>query len=100
MAHRELNLRERRAIEDMLNAKMSVDKIAAEVGWHRSTVYREIKRNRFVDDELPNLNGYYGMNAHRLISIDKHGAAHVILGDPSVESTHQLRQVSDLSAQP
>lgn len=65
MAHRELNLRERRAIEDMLNAKMSVDKIAAEVGRHRSTVYREIKRNRFVDDELPNLNGYYGMNAQR-----------------------------------
>ena len=65
MAHTELNLRERRAIEDMLNAKMSVDKIAAEVGRHRSTVYREIKRNRFVDDELPNLNGYYGMNAQR-----------------------------------
>lgn len=56
MAHSELNLRERRAIEDMLNAKMSVDKIAAEIRRHRSTLYREIKRNRFVDDELPNLN--------------------------------------------
>jgi IS30 family transposase len=29
MAHTELDLRERRKIEDMLNAKMSVDKIAA-----------------------------------------------------------------------
>lgn len=65
MAHTELDLRERRAIEDMLNVQMSVDKIAAEIGRHRSTVYREIKRNRFIDTELPKLNGYYGMNAQR-----------------------------------
>ena len=65
MAHTELSLRERRTIEDLLNAKMSVDKIAAEIGRHRSTVFREIKRNRFVDHELPKLNGYYGMNAQR-----------------------------------
>ena len=66
MAHTELELRERRAIEDMLNAKISTDGIAAEIGRHRSTVYREIKRNRFGADELPNLNGYYEMTAHRL----------------------------------
>ena len=65
MAHTELGLRERRTIEDMLNAKISVDKIAAEIGRHRSTVFREIKRNKFVDDELPKLNGYYGMSAQR-----------------------------------
>lgn len=44
---------------------MPVSKIAAEIGRHRSTVYREIKRNRFVDEELPKLNGYYGVNAQR-----------------------------------
>lgn len=65
MTHRELDLRERRVIEDMLNANMSVDEVAAEIGRHRSTVYREIRRNRFVDDELPKLTGYYGMNAQR-----------------------------------
>ncbi|MCZ4368339.1 MULTISPECIES: IS30 family transposase [Sulfitobacter] len=65
MAHTELGLRERRAIEDMLNAKMSVDKIAAEIGRHRSTVFREIKRNRYIDNELPNLSGYYGVTAQR-----------------------------------
>ena len=65
MAHTELDLRERRAIEDMLNAKVPVSKIAAEIGRHRSTVHREIKRNRYCDDELPNLNGYYGMTAQR-----------------------------------
>ena len=63
MAHTELDLRERRTIEDMLNAKVSVSKIAAEIGRHRSTVYREIKRNSFADEELPCLSGYYGINA-------------------------------------
>ncbi len=49
----------------MLNAKVPVSKIAAEIGRHRSTVYREIKRNHFEDDELPYLNGFYGVNAQR-----------------------------------
>ncbi len=51
MAHTELNLRERRVIEDMLNTKMSVSKISAEIGRHPSTIYRDINRNGFVDDE-------------------------------------------------
>ena len=68
MAHMELDLRERRAIEDMLNAKMPVAKIAIEIGRHRSTVYREIKRNSFTDEELPYLNGYYGVTAQKSAS--------------------------------
>ena len=63
MAHTELDLRERRAIEDMLHAKVPVNEITAAIGRHRSTVYREIKRNGFEDDELPELNGYYALNA-------------------------------------
>jgi IS30 family transposase len=55
MAHTELDLRERRVIEDMLNAKMSVRKIAAEIGRHVSTKHRDIKRNGYIDDELPKL---------------------------------------------
>ncbi|MBM1635133.1 IS30 family transposase [Sulfitobacter mediterraneus] len=68
MAHRELNLRERRAIEDMLNAKIAVREIAAEIDRHVSTVYREIKRNHYDDKELPELNEYYGMVAQRAAS--------------------------------
>lgn len=44
---------------------MSVNRITAEIGRHRSTVFREIMRNRYVDDELPKLNGYYGMTEQR-----------------------------------
>ena len=65
MAHTELNLRERRTIEDMLYAKVPVNEIATTIGRHRSTVYREIKRNYFTDEELPYLSGYYGTIAQR-----------------------------------
>ncbi|PZX09633.1 IS30 family transposase [Palleronia aestuarii] len=65
MSHTELDLRERREIEDLLNAPVSIAKIAAQIGGHRSTVYREIKRNRFEDTELPYLIGYYGMSVRR-----------------------------------
>ena len=65
MAHTELSLSERRTIEDMLLAKFSVDKIAAEIGRHRATFYREIKWNWYADTKLPNLNGYYVMTAQR-----------------------------------
>ncbi|EAR51836.1 hypothetical protein OG2516_16084 [Oceanicola granulosus HTCC2516] len=47
MAHTGLDLRERRLIEDMLNAKTPVSRIATELGRHRSSVYREIKHNAF-----------------------------------------------------
>ncbi len=51
MAHTELDLRERRVIEDMLNAKMSVRKIAVEIGRYCSMVHRDNKRNGYVDEE-------------------------------------------------
>lgn len=65
MTHTKLGLRERRTIEDMLNAKISVREIAVEIGRHVSTVYRDINRNGYIDEELPELNGYYGMVAQK-----------------------------------
>lgn len=65
MAHTELNLRERRTIEDMLNAKIPVREIAAQIGRHVSTIYRDIKRNGYADEDLPELNEYYGVVAQR-----------------------------------
>jgi IS30 family transposase len=63
MGHTELDLRERRAIEDMLNAKIPVREIAMEIGRHVSTVYRELNRNSYTDDQNSYLNGYYGVAA-------------------------------------
>jgi len=38
--------------------------MARQLGRHRSTIYREIKRNRFEDRELPGYDGYYSTVAH------------------------------------
>ncbi len=68
MVHKEIDLHERRQIEQLLNAKATIAQIAVILGRHRSSVYREIKRNRFEDEELPVLNGYYGMTAQQKAS--------------------------------
>lgn len=63
MAHSELDLRDRRKIDDMLRAKVPVNEVAVALCRHRFTIYREIRRNRFVDAELPYLTGYGGVVA-------------------------------------
>ena len=46
-------------------AGVSVEIIAEKLGRHRSTIFREIKRNTFVvDPQMPDLNGYYCVTAH------------------------------------
>lgn len=65
MKRTELDLAERRTIEDLLHRKMKVSDIARRINRHRASVYREIKRNAFTDLELPQLNGYYGMTAQK-----------------------------------
>jgi len=45
MAHIELALHERQIIEDMMLVKASVATIAEKLLRHRSTIYREIRRN-------------------------------------------------------
>ncbi|CUH89899.1 Transposase, IS30 family [Phaeobacter sp. CECT 5382] len=65
MNRTELNLAEQRTIEDLLHRKVKVTEIARRINRHRATVYREIKRTFFKDDELLQLNGYYGMLAQK-----------------------------------
>jgi len=54
-----IDLDERRKIARWRAANLSVDIIAEKLGRHRSTVFRELKRNRFVDDQITDLTGYY-----------------------------------------
>ena len=60
-----LKLDERRKLAKWLEAKMPISEIADRLGRDPSTIYREIKQNHFTDEELPYLNGYYGMNAQK-----------------------------------
>ncbi len=59
-----IDLDERRKIARWRMAGLSVGIIAEKLGRHRSTIFREIKRNMFVDKVIPDLNGYYCVTAH------------------------------------
>ena len=54
----------RRAIDRMRQRRVPVAEIAARLGRHRSTIYRELSKNRFVDNEWPDLGGYYAQVAN------------------------------------
>jgi IS30 family transposase len=56
-SYRQLTLEERRTIFRLLGAKVPVDRIAEELGRHRSTIHREIRRNLFR--EVKEYRGYY-----------------------------------------
>lgn len=59
----QITLDERRKIERWRAAKVSADVIAEKLGRHRSTIFRELKRNSFDEPEVPELTGYYGLVA-------------------------------------
>lgn len=59
-----IELGERHKIARCRMAGLSIEIIAQKVGRHRSTIFREIKRNMFVDKIVRNLSGYYCVTAH------------------------------------
>lgn len=60
--YQQLSLSERRKIYFWREEKKSVDEISALLGRHRSTIYRELQRNYFSDDD-PFCSGYFHLNA-------------------------------------
>ena len=60
----QLALADRRRLQQMVAANVPVHEMARQLGRHRSTIYREIKRNTFHDRELPDYDGYYSTVAH------------------------------------
>lgn len=68
-----LKLDERRKLAKWLEAKMPISEIADRLGRDPSTIYRDIKRNRYTDDELPELNG-----DHALVAQDKYEARRAV----------------------
>ena len=56
-----LTFEERRTLFRLLGAKLPIKEIAAQLGRHRSTIYREIARNQFR--EVRQYRGYYPITA-------------------------------------
>jgi|TARA_R110000787_G_scaffold140074_2_gene253684 IS30 family transposase len=48
-----LKLDERRKLAKWLEVKMPISEIADRLGRDPSTIYRDIKRNRYTDKEIP-----------------------------------------------
>ena len=59
----QLGVEERRRIERWRAAKVSPDEMARVLGRHRSTIFRELQRNHFVDRSMPKVVGYFAMAA-------------------------------------
>ena len=55
----QITLADRRRLHQLVAAKVPINEMARQLGRHRSTIYREIKRNTFHDRELPEYDGYY-----------------------------------------
>ena len=58
-----LSAAERETIMRMRDARQSVARIASELGRHPATIYRELRRNFFYDDDAF-FRGYFGRVAH------------------------------------
>ena len=62
----QLSLQERRRIEDWWLAKVPITEMARVLKRHKSTIFREIKRNFWADDGFPKrYAGYFCMAAHQ-----------------------------------
>ena len=61
--YKQLSIAERRKIERWHAAKVPATEMARQLGRHRSTVFRELKRNFFDDECMPKYAGYYGAAA-------------------------------------
>ncbi|CDM63124.1 hypothetical protein LPU83_pLPU83d_1754 (plasmid) [Rhizobium favelukesii] len=60
----QIDMDERRKIARWRTAGISVDVIAEKLHRHRSTIFRELRRNTFEDREMPDLKGYYCVMAN------------------------------------
>lgn len=58
-----LTLVERRLIYRLWEAKAGIRQIAERLGRHRSTIYREVRRNWYDDAEAPRMSGYFPLVA-------------------------------------
>ena len=64
-SYRQLDLDQRRTLFRLIEARRPVGEIAARLGRHPSTVYRELGRNRFRDGDR-GFCGYFPLAAHDL----------------------------------
>ncbi len=62
----QITLADRRRLHKLVERKMPINEMAHQLDRHRSTIYREIRRNTFRDHELPECSGYFPVIADEI----------------------------------
>lgn len=78
-----LTITERRKIERWRHAKVPVDEMARVLKRCRSTIFRELRRNRFADKSMPKHDGYYG-SAAQLMAADRRSRQRKLVQYPNL----------------
>lgn len=65
----QVSLEEHRKIERWRHVRISVDEIAAKLGRHRLTIFRELKRNHYHDVSMPKVVGYFAVVANTAMQL-------------------------------
>ena len=82
-AYSQLSIEKRRRIERWRHAKVPVDEMSRVLKRCRSTIFRELKGNRFSDPCLPKCDGYYGAAA-QLMATDRRARQRKLLRHPGL----------------
>ena len=78
--YRQLDLDERRTLFRLIEARTPTGEIAARLGRHPSTIYRELGRNRFRDGDR-GFCGYFPLNAQDLARRRRQRRRKLIMND-------------------
>ncbi len=86
-----LTAEDRKLIARLHEDKIPVTVIAVQLGRHKSTIHRELLRNR--TDDGPWLRGYFGMAAHQISAMRRRRSAK-LLRDPAL-AAHVIARLKD-----
>ena len=91
----QISLQERRKIESWWHAKVPVREMARVLKRHKSTIFREIKRNSWADDAFPKkYAGYFGHAAQ--LQTDKHRSLTAMSASCSARMTWRIAASSGI----
>ncbi|MCA0943284.1 helix-turn-helix domain-containing protein, partial [Salipiger pacificus] len=92
----QLSFEERIKIAKWREAKMPIPEIADRLSRAPSTIYRDLKRNHFDGGDLPELAGYYALNAQTMSEKRRAG----LPTSPRASQTPQTAGLPPVPAQP
>ena len=82
-SYSQLSIGERKKIERWRQAKVLVEVLSRVLKRHRSTIFREIRRNHFHEADMPKFRGYFAMAA-QIRMVDRHARQRKLIRHPQL----------------